>query len=73
MGSAAYGRHLLYHDAVDAHVSGSPAEVEQVDPAEDETQNQKAQVFLLATPVEHKGDDAEQSLKETRGQKYDSN
>ena len=38
--------YLLYHDAVDAHVYVAPGEVEQVHPAESETQHVEAEVLL---------------------------
>ena len=43
---------LLYHDAVDAHMSVAPGEVEQIHPAESETQHQEAEVLLMPTQIQ---------------------
>ena len=51
--------YLLYHDTIDAHVSVSPGEVEQVHPAESETQHQEAEVLLLSTQIQRGGDQEE--------------
>ena len=66
MGSAAYGRHLLYHDAVDAHVLGSSGEVEEVHPAESQTEYHEPKVLHPATKVECHRRQEENCLDETR-------
>lgn len=60
-----HGENLLDHDAVDAHVFVAPGEVEQVDPAERQTQHQEAQVLLLPAQVQASWDQEEEALQET--------
>lgn len=57
--------YLLDHDAVDAHVSVAPGEVEHVHPAESETQHQEAEVLLLPAQIQHSCDQEEDALHKT--------
>lgn len=57
--------YLLYHDAVDSHVFVTPWEVEQVDPAESETDHQEAQKLLPPHQVQAGWDQEEAALEET--------
>lgn len=45
--------YLLDHDAVDAHVSGSPGVVDQVHPAESETRHEEAEVLVLPAQIKY--------------------
>lgn len=60
-----YPVYLLYHDTVDAHVSVSPGEVEQVDPAESQTQHKEPQALHPPTAVQHRGGQEDRLQKTT--------
>lgn len=57
--------HLLYHDAVNAHVSVSSGEVEQVDPAQSETQHHTAQVVFVPPQVQSRRQQEQSALHQT--------
>lgn len=63
--SAAYVTYLLYHDTIDAHVFLTPGEVEDVDPAQSQTQHQEGKVFVPATEIHPCCCQEEESLEKT--------
>ena len=46
-------RYLLDHDTVYAHVFTPSGEVQQVDPAESQTQHQEPKVLFPPTDIQH--------------------
>lgn len=57
--------YLLYHDAVDAHVFFTPGVVEDVDPAQSQTQHQEGQVFIQAAEIQPSCGQEEDGLEQT--------
>lgn len=65
MASSCAPSYLLYHHTVNTHLDLTPGEVEDVDPAQSQTQHQEGEVFVPVDQIQHCCSQEEGGLEET--------